>query len=334
MGNNRLHSLDFMKLLAALFITNSHFIPLYKDINTSLATLGVHGNALFFFVSGYLLMLGFDKRTVAFVDWYKNKIRRLWPAVFLWIVISAVIWSTPLSVGKLCLADGYWFIQSIMIDFALFYFFVNNSVLCLGGGKNNVLRWLFVLSLTISVGYFFLMPVAEGSPYHTDWHFICHFSIMVLGAWVYQRRERIDKVRHSKADLFLLLVSFVAYFLILKVGKGQTGVRYYLQIVSLLPLHTFCYYMFKVASGRWPERLFRFPVLGRLCTLISCLTLEIYIVQFMLITDRFNALFPFNTIVVMSGIVGVAYLLKVLVSLFLQVMSSEPFSMKAAIKVS
>ena len=68
MGNNRLHSLDFMKLLAVLFITNSHFTPLYKDVSTSLATFGVHGNALFFFVSGYLLMMGFDKRTVPFVD--------------------------------------------------------------------------------------------------------------------------------------------------------------------------------------------------------------------------------------------------------------------------
>ena len=45
----RNYSLDFLKVLAAIFITNSHFIPLYKDISPSLATLGVHGNALFFF---------------------------------------------------------------------------------------------------------------------------------------------------------------------------------------------------------------------------------------------------------------------------------------------
>lgn len=49
----RNYSLDFLKVLAAIFITNSHFIPLYKDISPSLATLGVHGNALFFFVSGF-----------------------------------------------------------------------------------------------------------------------------------------------------------------------------------------------------------------------------------------------------------------------------------------
>lgn len=58
----RYYNLDFLKVLAALFITNSHFIPLYKDISPSLGTFGVHGNALFFFVSGFLLMMGFEKK--------------------------------------------------------------------------------------------------------------------------------------------------------------------------------------------------------------------------------------------------------------------------------
>lgn len=62
--------MDFLKVLAAIFITNSHFIPLYKDISPSLATFGVHGNALFFFVSGFVLMMGFEKKQDLFVNWY------------------------------------------------------------------------------------------------------------------------------------------------------------------------------------------------------------------------------------------------------------------------
>lgn len=41
-------SLDFLKFIAAVFITNSHFQPLYEGINTAFATFGVQGNALFF----------------------------------------------------------------------------------------------------------------------------------------------------------------------------------------------------------------------------------------------------------------------------------------------
>lgn len=82
---NRNYALDFMKFLAAVMITNSHFIPLYKDVNIGLATLGVHGNALLFFVGGFLLMAGFTKREETFGNWFKRRIQRLWTAVFLWL---------------------------------------------------------------------------------------------------------------------------------------------------------------------------------------------------------------------------------------------------------
>lgn len=111
----RNYSLDFLKVLAAIFITNSHFIPLYKDISPSLATLGVHGNALFFFVSGFLLMMGFEKRKEVFSNWYKKKIQRLWPSVFLWCIISAILWNSPISWQNLIIADQYWFLQCIAI---------------------------------------------------------------------------------------------------------------------------------------------------------------------------------------------------------------------------
>lgn len=58
MIKKRLFSLDMMKFMAALMITNSHFQPLYEGVNTAFATFGVQGNALFFFVVGYLLMMG------------------------------------------------------------------------------------------------------------------------------------------------------------------------------------------------------------------------------------------------------------------------------------
>ena len=73
---NRLFFLDFIKFLAALFITNSHFLPLYENVNPAFATFGVHGNALFFFVSGYLVMLGKNKM-LSFKGWFFNKIKKL-----------------------------------------------------------------------------------------------------------------------------------------------------------------------------------------------------------------------------------------------------------------
>lgn len=122
MQNSRLYSLDFLKFVAALMITNSHFQPLYEDVSPSLATFGVHGNALFFFVSGFLLMMGFEKKKFhGFLNWYKGCMRRLWPAVFIWVVVSAAVWKRTLTIGNLLLFDGYWFLQAIAVAYIVFY---------------------------------------------------------------------------------------------------------------------------------------------------------------------------------------------------------------------
>lgn len=135
--DQRLYSLDFLKFVAALMITNSHFQPLYEDFSPSLATFGVHGNALFFFVSGYLLMLGFlKKRTEGFVDWFKKRMRRLWPAVFIWTMVAAIFWGKSLTVENLALFGGYWFLQAIAVSYVLYYL-VSRLCLQFGGADIN-----------------------------------------------------------------------------------------------------------------------------------------------------------------------------------------------------
>lgn len=61
-------SIDIMKFLAVLLITNSHMDKLYGDYNV-FATGGAIGDVLFFFCSGYTLFLGSLGR---FDFWYKK----------------------------------------------------------------------------------------------------------------------------------------------------------------------------------------------------------------------------------------------------------------------
>ena len=124
----RIYALDFLKFMAAVMITNSHFIPVYKDVNVGLATLGVHGNALFFYVAGFLLMKGLQKRPERFDNWYKRRLQRLWPAVFLWAVVAAMVWGDNLSWQKIVVAPGYWFLQTIAVYYLLFYWIGNLSI--------------------------------------------------------------------------------------------------------------------------------------------------------------------------------------------------------------
>ena len=109
--------------------------------------------------------------------------------------------------------------------------------------------------------------------------------------------------------------------------------KYYFQIIGLLPLHLFTFYIYKVASYPWCTKLFQTSKLKWIFLVIANLTLEIYIVQFHIITDEFNTLFPLNTVIVFMLISISAYILKVITSLFLQFLSSVPFNLKEAIKI-
>ncbi|MCE8827603.1 acyltransferase [Bacteroides fragilis] len=328
----RYYNLDFLKVLAAIFITNSHFIPLYKDISPSLATFGVHGNALFFFVSGFVLMMGFEKKQDLFVNWYKKRIQRLWPSVFLWSIIAAIIWKDPITWKNLLIANNYWFLQCIAIYYILFYIFGNLNISIIGGGKICVQKILFMFSIAASLLYFYFMPKATGSIFHTNLHFVCHFSIMIMGGMTYLYKDKI-KIKSLWKDCLWAIFWFVLYFIILYVGKGKQDYKYYVQIVGLLPLHLFIFYAYKTASYHWCTTLFQSSRWKRILTTIASLTLEIYIVQFHIITDKFNRLFPLNTVIVFIFICITAYCLRVMTSLFLQFLSSAPFEFKNAIKI-
>lgn len=328
----RYYNLDFLKVLAAIFITNSHFIPLYKDISPSLATFGVHGNALFFFVSGFVLMMGFEKKQDLFVNWYKKRIQRLWPSVFLWSIIAAIIWKDPITWKNLLIANNYWFLQCIAIYYILFYIFGNLNISIMGGGKICVQKILFMFSIAASLLYFYFMPKATGSIFHTNLHFVCHFSIMIMGGMTYLYKDKI-KIKSLWKDCLWTIFWFVLYFIILYIGKGKQDYKYYVQIVGLLPLHLFIFYAYKTASYHWCTTLFQSSRWKRILTTIASLTLEIYIVQFHIITDKFNRLFPLNTVIVFIFICITAYCLRVMTSLFLQFLSSAPFEFKNAIKI-
>ena len=328
----RYYNLDFLKVLAAIFITNSHFIPLYKDISPSLATFGVHGNALFFFVSGFVLMMGFEKKQDLFVNWYKKRIQRLWPSVFLWSIIAAIIWKDPITWKNLLIANNYWFLQCIAIYYILFYIFGNLNISIMGGGKICVQKIVFMFSIAASLLYFYFMPKATGSIFHTNLHFVCHFSIMIMGGMTYLYKDKI-KIKSLWKDCLWAIFWFVLYFIILYIGKGKQDYKYYVQIVGLLPLHLFIFYAYKTASYHWCTTLFQSSRWKRILTTIASLTLEIYIVQFHIITDKFNRLFPLNTVIVFIFICITAYCLRVMTSLFLQFLSSAPFEFKNAIKI-
>lgn len=103
---------------------------------------------------------------------------------------------------------------------------------------------------------------------------------------------------------------------------------YDVQVLALVPLHSFVYYGYKVASYKWTDWCLGKRFLGKGISLVAGLTLEIYIVQFMLITNKWNSVFPLNIVIVFAIICLAAYLLKVMTAAFLSLLSKDKFALE------
>ena len=96
-------SIDVLKFLAAILITNSHMDLLYGDYSY-LATGGALGDSLFFFCSGYTLFLG---RDASFFNWYKRRINRIYPTIFAGAAAAALLGAGRGEAGPSG-ASGLW----------------------------------------------------------------------------------------------------------------------------------------------------------------------------------------------------------------------------------
>ena len=82
-------SIDILKFFAVILITNSHMAHLYVKFS-ALATGGAIGDVFFFFCSGFTLFLSKQRR---FDNYYKRRINRIYPTVFMWALLASVLFN-------------------------------------------------------------------------------------------------------------------------------------------------------------------------------------------------------------------------------------------------
>lgn len=80
-------SIDVLKFFAVFLIINSHMDICYPKYSV-LATGGAIGDCLFLFASGYTL---FWKQPIGFLGWYKRRIYRIYPSVFMCALVGALV---------------------------------------------------------------------------------------------------------------------------------------------------------------------------------------------------------------------------------------------------
>lgn len=319
---NRIYSIDILKFLAAILITNSHMELLYGEYS-ALATGGAIGDVLFFFCSGFTLFLGrFDR----FDNWYKRRINRIYPTVIAWALLGCIAFGYNNNIIDIIIHGGGWFISCIMIYYILIYIIRKYLF-------NHIIPVLYTYGIICIIVYFVIERSHDFNMYgDTYFKWLHYFIFMLLGATIGINHKEINIATNGIKPVVTLLINIIIYYSILICGKRWVIIQE-LQILSLIPLIGITCNFYKLCNSKLAYHYYNSPIIGWLIKFIGGLCLEIYLVQYSLFTDKMNQLFPFNLIIMFIIIVIVAYALRCLSRIISQTFKDTNYNWKDVFKL-
>lgn len=274
----RFDFVSVLKFIAIVMIVNSHSKWMYPGSLAFLGIGGAWGCALFFFVSGYTKA---NMKTDNFLRYVAKSVLRIYPAVWLWYGAEYLL------KGDIILWDllwpGHWFLQSLLVYYALFYPVMKY-------GKDYLVYFLYVGFLATIACYF----LSDNSHWFIDLNNenitrIWYFIIMLFGAWC-RNKEPLLKPMGGKWLLPLLLfVSFSTCY-----GAKFVCMKYnelvHMQVLFPLALFLVSYLISRFCK-QWT---FSTKIGASVIKFVADRTLDIYLVQDLFIYDRIGE--PFSPI--------------------------------------
>lgn len=284
-------AIDYLKALACILIVNSHIATLYPPRISFLSMGGYFGNCLFFFVSGYCL----TSTKLSFPKWYyKRFIRCYLPyLLFLPFLVFAGRLANETVLSLIFPYNLYHFIPTILIWY-IFYYFVSKL--------NNKVAMAYPICACITavlmIMYFFTFYDYEhGNIYEhfTPLEMTSYFVVMCTGGWA----KTAKKLPRIFVSLGIAFASFVLY--------AYQSIFHFPKVLSLLQL--FIGIAFSFGLGCFFLRLEnKLPKL-EIVSLVSAVTLEVYICHRICI-DAYAAIgFPTNIVFLYISAIAVGYCL-------------------------
>lgn len=292
----------FLRALAAILITNSHYTGVYP-INI-IASGGLLGDVMFFTLSGFVLINIKEN----FVNWYKKRLIRIYPSIWIITLVYILLGFYTFencSIGSYFLYPTYYhFIASIVVLYIPYYLIAKNDYL-----RNRVpliMLSTFIIQLIIYLFFY------DKTYYHIDTvrepmiRFL-FFQSMLMGLYFRINHTKYLNNKNTSNWIFLTL-ALVVYF-----GTKLAFVRFEqiseFQIINHMILIISLYYMFKSFSSA-NKYLVNLPqIVRKFSSFLAKITLQIYAVQYVIIPRFAHIIFPLNWIVITSLIVISAYIL-------------------------
>ena len=299
-----------LRALSACLITNAHYTGIYPT--DLIANGGLIGDVLFFAISGYCL---FNAKK-NFPKWYGKRLYRIYPPVLLITLIYFLTGNYTFAnnnfVWWFIYPTYYHFVASILLLYIPFYLVVKWKVL-----RDRIPLIMLSLSLVYVLVYVLFY---DKSYYHIDnvreWMIrFLFFESMLLGAYFRKNKEKFENKFHWYLPIASVAI-FVLYF-----ASKMFFVKYTqyssIQILNQFLIFALLFFLFWLFASL-DAKLQKMPnILKKVLTFVSSITLEIYVVQYVIIDlIRPYLAFPLNWIAITAAIILSAFVLHVVCELF------------------
>ena len=323
--NERIVVVDILKFFAALLITNSHLGGFYGEFSY-LSRGAYEGNFLFFLCSGFTLFFKPLNGIGFFPDWYRRRLVRIYPSLFAVAILSSLfVANYRETLLDVLFAKSYWFISCIMIHYVAIYFIGSY----LRERKSIISFGLIVLSMLLAYHYYL-----GGGRTIWDGHFVTRyvlsFVVLLMGAHLGEHYQKITI--HPIGDLFLFVVYYLIFMACGPLAKnGYWGADY----LRFFPLLGSVYYFYKVCSSPWVNKIYSIKSISFIVRVIGGLSLEIYIVQRLLLSFgvTMRSIFPFNIILAFFVVIVTAYLTRCLARFVLQSFKEDDYNWRKIVSL-
>ena len=292
---------DILKVFSALFIINSHFDRIYP--NPKFASVGAIWIAMFFMVSGFCM----EPIQKSFGQWIGEKLIRIYIPLFIvlifgFLTVDKGMLTKENAFSMFIWPTKFWFVGAILLFYFLYY--------ALRDVRTK--KQFLLLYLGIGFLYAFWYVRLDTSEWVVEggfFKYIYYFAIMMTGKYI-----KIHQNKFMKGRGLFLLQSFLAFFVSYggKYVMEKNPSLFHLQFIFQFGVIWFAttFFLFSISlesflkkyiPKRWKEIIEHFVGL----------TLELYLVQFIMITVCVNAdvTFPLNIPLVLFMIFGGAEIL-------------------------
>jgi hypothetical protein len=298
-------SLTVMRAFAIFAISNSHLRELHHY--HFLATGGILGNTVFFFISGFGITLGLLRKPETISSWYQRRMYRIYEPLILLTLLFLLIGYRSISnvfdaIRLFVFPVEYWFVPTIAI------FYIPAYLFALYGTKRAFINVFIALIVTYLVLYLTLVDlerwnVEDRVPVKGTYYFIAMLS------GIYIARFHASFVPLGRGFLTFSICTFIFFsFLFILQEWGLFQIQAFAELFALVWTLSFYLVLRHQGNINWIESKTR---VANPIKFISAITLQMYLLGEFIFSQKFleTVPYPLNIIIFFAVLIAAAWLL-------------------------